>query len=345
MPIRNIISDLQSGNYKPVYFLQGEEPFYIDRISDYIANHALSEEEKSFNQSILYGLDTDIATVVSEAKRFPMMAEKQVVIVKEAQRIRNLIPSGEDAKSELLSYLENPQPSTVLVFCHKYKKIDARKKVGKAIKAAVEKNGVFYTSDKVKDWTLSTWISDHVQALGYRIDPRTSTILAEYLGNDLSKIDNELGKLFIDLKSGGQITLDLIEKNIGISKDFNVFELQNAMLKLNVQKANRIIIHFSKNLKDHPIQMLVATLHGFFYKIILLQYLQRRGRANEAAKVLRVNPYFIKDYQLGARNYSEKKLRRIIGYLRDADLKSKGIGNVSTDAGDLMKELVFKIMH
>lgn len=345
MPIRNIMADLRAGNYRPVYFLQGEEPFYIDRISDFIAEHALKEEERSFNQTILYGLDTDVATIVSEAKRFPMMAQRQVVIIKEAQRIRNLIPSGEDARSELLSYLDNPQPSTVLVFCHKYKKIDARKKVGKQLKSAVEKRGVFYTSDKVKDWKLTSWISDHVQSLGYHIDPRTATILAEYLGNDLSKIDNELGKLFIDLEPGGNITLELIESNIGISKDFNVFELQNAMLNGDVQKANRIIIHFSKNLKEHPIQMLVATLHGFFFKIMLMQYLQKLGRAGEAAKELRVNPYVLKDYQLGARNFTAKKLKSIISYLRDADLKSKGVNNVSTGPGDLMKELVFKVMH
>lgn len=345
MPIRNILADMRSGNYKPVYFLQGEEPFYIDRISDYIADHALTEDERSFNQTVLYGLDTDVGTIVSEAKRFPMMAQRQVVIIKEAQRIRNLIPAGEDAKSELVTYLENPQPTTVLVFCHKYKKIDARKKIGKRLKAAVEKHGVFFTSEKVKDWTLATWIADHVKALGYHIDPRTATIMAEYLGNDLAKIDNELGKLFIDLEKGGSITLDLIERHIGISKDFNVFELQNAMLKRDVNKANRIIIHFSKNLKDHPIQMLTATLYGFFFKILVLQYLQRKQRSNEAAKVLRVNPYFIKDYELGARTFSEKKLRSIIGYLKDADLKSKGIGNVSIDAGDLMKELVFKITH
>lgn len=336
---------MRSGKYKPVYFLHGEEPFYIDRISDYIAAHALSEDEKSFNQTVLYGLDTDVGTIVSEAKRFPMMAQRQVVIVKEAQRIRNLIPTGEDAKSELVAYLENPQPSTVLVFCHKYKKVDTRKKIGKKLKEAVEKNGVLYTSEKVKDWKLATWIGDHVKALGYHIDPRTATIMAEYLGNDLAKIDNELGKLFIELEKGGAITLDLIERHIGISKDFNVFELQNAMLNRDVNKANRIIIHFAKNPKEHPIMMLTATLYGFFFKIILLQYLQKRGRANEAAKVLRVNPYFLKDYELGARTFSEKKLRSIIGYLRDADLKSKGFGNVSTDTGDLMKELVFKITH
>lgn len=336
---------MRAGNYKPVYFLQGEEPFYIDRISDYVAEHALTEDEKSFNQTVLYGLDTDVGTIVSEAKRFPMMAQRQVVIIKEAQRIRNLIPTGEDAKSELLSYLENPQPTTVLVFCHKYKKIDSRKKIGKAIKAAVEKQGVFFTSEKIKDWNLSAWISEHVQSLGYHIDPRTATILAEYLGNDLGKIDNELSKLFIDLKEGGSITPDLIERNIGISKDYNVFELQNAILHRNVNKANRIIIHFSHNQKEHPIQMLVATLHGFFYKVMLLQYLQKRNRANEAAKVMRVNPYFLKDYQMGARNFTEKKLRSVFRYLREADNKSKGIDNVSTDSGDLMKELMFKVLH
>ncbi|MBI1288297.1 MAG: DNA polymerase III subunit delta [Flavobacteriales bacterium] len=345
MPIRNILADLRAGNYKPVYFLQGEEPFYIDRISDYIAEHALTEDERSFNQTVLYGLDTDVGTIVSEAKRFPMMAQRQVVIVKEAQRLRNLIPSGDDAKSELLAYVQNPQPTTVLVFCHKYKKIDARKKVGKDLKAAIEKNGVFFTSEKVKDWTLPTWISEHIQAQGYHIDPRTATILAEYLGNDLGKIDNELGKLFIDLEKGGSITPELIERNIGISKDFNVFELQNALLRRDVNKANRIIIHFANNIKEHPLPMLTATLYGYFYKIMLLQWLQQNQRGGDAARVLRVSPYFIKDYELGARTFSAKKLRSIMGYLRDVDLKSKGIGNVSTEPGDLMKELVFKIVH
>lgn len=345
MPIRNIMADMRAGKYKPVYFLQGEEPFYIDRISDYIAEHALTEDEKAFNQAVHYGRDVSPSAIVSEAKRFPMMAQRQVVIVKEAQDIRNLIPSGDDAKSELVSYLENPMPSTVLVICHKYKKIDSRKKAGKDLKAAVEKHGVFFTSEKVKDWTLPTWISDHVQSQGYHIDPRTATILGEYLGNDLSKIDNELGKLYIDLGPGGHITPDLIERNIGISKDFNVFELQNAMLNRDVEKANRIIIHFANNQKEHPIQMLTATLHGFFYKIMMLQWLQTNNRGGDAARVLKVNPYFIKDYQLGTRNFTHKKLRSIMAYLREVDLKSKGIDNISTDPGDLMKELVFKIMH
>ncbi|MFM1875547.1 MAG: polymerase subunit delta [Bacteroidota bacterium] len=345
MPIRNILADMRTGNFKPIYFLQGEEPFYIDRISDYIAEHALTEDERSFNQTVLYGLDTDVSTIVSEAKRFPMMAPRQVVIIKEAQMVKNLIPAGEDAKSELLNYLENPLPTTVLVICHKYKKIDSRKKIGKGIKAAAENNGVFYTSEKVKDYLLSGWISDHVQSLGYHIDPRTSTILAEYLGNDLAKIDNELGKLFIDLKPGESITPELIERSIGISKDFNVFELQNAILNRDVNKANRIVLHFGKNQKEHPIQMLVATLYSFFFKILLLHHLQQRGKAKDAARIMRINPYFLKDYQLGARTFSDKKLRNIIAYLREADLKSKGIDNVSTDAGDILKEFIFKVMH
>jgi DNA polymerase-3 subunit delta len=345
MPIRHIMAELRAGKFKPVYFLQGEEPFYIDQISDYIATHALTADERSFNQTVLYGLETDVSTIVSEAKRFPMMAERQVVIIKEAQLVRNLFPSGDEAKSELAAYVQNPLPSTILVICHKYKKIDSRKKLAKEFLKGIEDNGVLFTSDKIKDHTLATWISDHVMALGYRIDPRTATILAEYLGNDLSKIDNELGKLFIELKQGESISLDHIERNIGISKDFNIFELQNAILNRDVQKANRIIIHFSKNTKEHPIQMLTATLIGFFIKIITMQYLQQNNRANEAAKVLRVNPYFIKDYQLGARNFSQKKLKSIVAYLRETDLKSKGIDNPSTDQGDLMKELVFKIMH
>lgn len=345
MAFQKILSDLKAGKFQPVYFLQGEEPFYIDAISDFIAENALTEDERAFNQTVLYGLDTDVATIVSEAKRFPMMAQRQVVIIKEAQRIRNLIPTGDDPKSELLNYIQNPQPTTVLVFCHKYKKIDTRKKIGKGIKAGAEKNGVFFTSDKIKDWELSKWITDHVQALGYQIDPRTASILAEYLGNDLAKINNELGKLFIDLEKGGKLTPELIERNIGISKDYNIFELQNAILNRDVQKANRIIVHFAKHQKEHPIQMLLPTLHGFFYRIALLQYLQKRNRGSEATKVLRVNPYFIKDYQLGARTYSEKKLKAIFRYLSEADKKSKGIDNISTDNGDLLKEFVFKVMH
>lgn len=345
MSIQKILSDLQSGNFKPVYFLQGEEPFYIDKISDFIAENALTEDERSFNQTVLYGLDTDVATIVSEAKRFPMMAQRQVVIIKEAQRVRNLIPAGEDAKSELLNYFQNPQPTTVLVMCHKYKKIDARKKIGKGIKTAAEKHGVFFTSEKVKDWNLSSWIEERVKSLGYHTDPRTASILAEYLGNDLGKIENELGKLFIDLKKGEAITPELIERNIGISKDYNIFELQKAIINRDVAKANKIVLHFAKNQKEHPIQMVLPTLQGYFYKIILLQYLQKRNRGGEAAKVLKVNPYFIKDYQLGARTFSEKKLKAIFRYLREADVKSKGVDNPGTDSGELLKELIFKIMH
>lgn len=345
MPIRHIMADLRAGKYRPVYLLQGEEPFYIDRISEYIEQHALTEDERSFNQTVLYGLDTDIATIVSEAKRFPMMAQRQVVVVKEAQSIRNLLPNSDEQRSELVAYIENPQPTTVLVICHKYKKVDTRKKVGKDLLKAVEQNGVLFTSEKVKDHQLDNWITDFVKASGYHIDPRTANLLAEYLGNDLSKIDNELGKLFIDMQAGGTISMDLVEKKIGISKDYNIFEFQNALLNKDIQRANRIAIHFGKNQKEHPIQMLVPTLFGFFFRIMLAQNLIKRQKGAELAKELKVSPYFLKDYELGARVFSEPKLRRIIEYLREVDAKSKGIDNHSTEADDLLKELVFKITH
>lgn len=345
MSATDILTDVKKGNLKPVYFLQGEEPYDIDRISDAIEQHALTEEERSFNQSILYGKETDIQAVLSEAKRFPMMAPRQVVIVREAQEMRQLIPTGEDAKCALTAYAKQPQPTTVLVFCHKYKKLDGRKKQVKEFQKAVQAAGTFFTSERVKDWNLAGWITARVKERGYGVDPRTATLLAEYLGNDLSKIDNELSKLFIDMKPGEGVTAELVEENIGISKDYNVFELQNALLKRDVNKANGIILYFAQNIKQHPLPMLTAVLYSFFMKLLLAQKLISQNRAGEMAKVLRVNPYVLKDYQAGARSFSNKKLKRIISYLRETDVRSKGVDNHGTDHGDLMKELVFKITH
>lgn len=352
MPHTQILSELKAGKFRPIYFLQGEEAYYIDVISDYIQEHALTEDERSFNQSVLYGLDSDVGTVVSEAKRFPMMAPRQVVIVKEAHKLKNIIPSDdvkegkEERKGDLLAYAENPQPTTVLVICHKYKKVDARKKKAKDLLAAIERSGgVVFTSDKVKDYKLAEWIQALVTKQGYQIDPRTSGILAEYLGNDLSKITNELGKLYIGLPKGGKVTPELIERNIGISKDFNVFELQSAMTDRNVEKANRILIHFANNPKEHPIQMLLPVMHGFFFKVALLRYAMRAKDRPDPAKLLGVNPYFMKDYTKAASVFDDDKLKRIMAYLRDADIQSKGVDNPSTDHGDIMKELIYKVMH
>jgi DNA polymerase III subunit delta len=358
MAHEKILSELKAGKYRPVYFLQGDEPYFIDLISDYIQEHALTEDERSFNQSVLYGLDTDVATVVSEAKRFPMMAERQVVIVKEAHKLRNLIPneSGDEdkpvkkkepeKKGELLAYCEKPQPTTVLVICHKYKKIDTRKKKAKDLLAAIETNGgVVFTSERIKDYKVAEWIQAHVTQQGYRIDPRTSGILAEYLGNDLGKIMNELGKLYISMKPGGNVTPELIEQNIGISKDYNMFELQSALVARDVFKANRIIAHYAYNPKDHPIQMLLPVLHSFFFKVALMHHVQRSQGKLDAARTLGVAPFFLKDYQQAAAVFNDKRVRTIMARLREADIRSKGVDNPSTGHGDIMKELVYHILH
>jgi DNA polymerase III subunit delta len=349
MPHNQIISEMKAGKFRPIYFLQGEEAYYIDLISDHIQECALSEDERSFNQTILYGLDSDVAAVVSEAKRFPMMAPRQVVIVKEAQRLKNLIPGDDgkdDKKGELLAYAESPQPTTVLVICHKYKKVDARKKKAKDLLAAIERSGgVVFTSEKVKDYKLADWVQTLIAKQGYQIDPRTAGILADYLGNDLGKITNELSKLYIGLEKGSKITPELIERNIGISKDFNVFELQSAITDRNVEKANRILIHFANNPKEHPIQMLLPVMHGFFFKVALLRYAMRAKDRPDPAKLLGVNPYFMKDYTKAASVFDDGKLKQIMAHLRDADIQSKGVDNPSTDHGDIMKELIYKVMH
>lgn len=357
MAHEKILSELKAGKYRPVYFLQGDEPYFIDLISDYIQEHALTEDERSFNQSVLYGLDSDVSTVVAEAKRFPMMAERQVVIVKEAQKLRNLVPTEPDdeskkkkgepeKKGELLAYCEHPQPTTVLVICHKYKKLDTRKKKAKDLLAAIEASGgVVFTSEKIRDYKVAEWIQSHVTHQGYRIDPRTAALLAEYLGNDLGKIINEVGKLYISLKEGGTVTPELIEQNIGISKDYNIFELQSALISKNVFKANRIITHYAYNPKEHPIQMLLPVLHSFFFKVTLMHHVQRSQGKLDAARTLGVAPFFLKDYQQAAAVFNDKRVRTIMARLREADIRSKGVDNPSTGHGDIMKELVYHILH
>lgn len=357
MPHTQILAELKAGKFRPIYFLQGEEPHYIDLISDYIQEHALTEDERSFNQTVLYGLDSEVGSIISEAKRFPMMSQRQVVIIKEAQKLKGLVPNEEEEagkknekkvekKGDMLAYAENPQPTTVLVICHKYKKIDSRKKKAKDLLSAIEKSGgVVFTSEKIKDYKLADWILALVTKQGYQMDARTAGILAEYLGNDLSKISNELGKLYISVAKGGKITPELIEKNIGISKDFNVFELQNALIERDVVRANRIIIHFENNPKEHPIQMLLPVLHSFFFKVGMLHFANSSGGKLDPAKLLGINPYFMKDYSKAASVFNAQKLERIMGYLRDADNQSKGVDNPSTGHGDIMKELLFKILH
>tara|TARA_B110000240_G_scaffold55254_1_gene62884 strand:- start:543 stop:1478 length:936 start_codon:yes stop_codon:yes gene_type:complete len=310
----------------------GEETFYIDKISEHISKNILSEEEKEFNQTTLYGKDIDVSTIISEAKQFPFGSEYRVVIVKEAQDIRTI--------EKLESYLDQPSPSTILVICYKYKKIDKRKSFGKNL----SKKSVLFDSKKLYDNQVPTWIKAHIKDLGYSIDDKSCRILTEYLGADLSKINNELSKLILNLEKGESITPKIIEENIGISKDFNIFELQNALGTKDILKANRIIKHFTENPKNHPFVLTISSLFSYFQKIMIYQNLKDKSNKN-AASELGVNPFFISQYQTAAKNYSMSKLFKIFTYLKENDLKSKGIGNPSTPEGELLKELTFKILH
>ncbi len=329
--VKAIISDIKKGNIKPIYFLMGEEPYYIDGISNYIENTILSEEEKGFNQMTLYGRDISIEDIVSNAKRYPMMAERQVLIVKEAQDLHRTIEN-------LVSYAENPQPTTVLVLCYKYKKLDKRKKLIKAI----TKTGVVFESKKLYDNQVPDWIKRVLAGKGYTITPKASLMLVEFLGNDLSKVNNELEKLQLILKPGEQITPQIIEENIGISKDFNNFELQNAIGEKNIKKAYAIIQYFSQNPKNNPLLMTTALLYGFFSKLLKYHALTNKG---DAARTLGINPYFVKDYQTAARNYPMKKVSAIIGAIREIDMKGKGVGAANLPQADLLKELLLKIFN
>lgn len=329
---KQLIEDLKAQKYAPVYLLTGEENYYIDLVSDYFENKVIAEELRDFDQTVVYGRETDMKTVVSLAKRYPMMSPVQLVLVKEAQDI---------AKDwELLAdYLDHPQPQTLLVFCYRHKKMDKRTKTYKAISS----KGVVYEKNKMRDYEVPDWIARIVTQQGYQITQKGAVLIAESLGNDLGKIVNELSKVYISLPKGTVINEDVIETNIGISKDYNVFELQNAIGRRDVAQCTRIVNHLAANPKEYPIQMLLPLLYGFFIKVMLFH---QEPDKKKAMAVMNVNPYFLKDYETAARNYTLGKLASCIGYLYDADLRSKGVrnnGNV-TD-GELLKELVFKITH
>ncbi len=331
--VKKIVSDIKNGNIKPIYFLMGEEPYYIDKISEFIDKNVLAEEEKGFNQMVLYGRDVTIDDIVGNAKRFPMMAERQVVIVKEAQELSRTI-------EKLVDYAENPQPSTVLVMCYKYKKIDKRKKLYKV----VAKNGVIFEGKKLYENQVADWIRRVLAGAKYSIEPKAAQMLVEFLGTDLSKINNEVEKLKLIVPAGSQITADQIEENIGISKEFNNFELRKAIGTRNGLKAHRIINYFTQNPKDNPLVVTISLLYGFFSQVLQYHGLSDKSQRN-VASALKINPYFVKDYSEAANNYPMKKVSRIIASLREADVKSKGVGAANLPQGDILKELLVKIMR
>jgi DNA polymerase-3 subunit delta len=328
-----IMSDLRNRIFKPVYFLAGEEPYYIDIITDYIQDKVLPEDEKAFNQMILYADDTNIASIIDIARRFPMMASHQVVIIREAQSLKRI--------DDLAIYLERPLPSTILVFCYKYKSLDKRTKLVKIL----ESHGVYFESLRLRDYQIPGWIDSYLMKKGIKTDPSASTMLTEYLGTDLHKIANELDKLIITLPAGKPvINTSIIEQNIGISKDYNNFELQKAVGERNIVKANMIVRYFANNQKDNPITLSIASLFGFFSKILLYHYLPDKSKNNVAA-ALKVNPFFVRDYESAASKYNASKTVQIISLLRTFDMKSKGFCDGGTEPGDLLKELVYRILH
>ncbi len=333
MEFNTILRDLKNKNYKPIYFLMGEEPYYIDLITNYIASNVLDESEKALNQLVFYGKDTTVTDVINTARRYPMMASHQVVIVKEAQTLNDI--------DNLCYYAEAPLRSTILVINYKYKSLDGRKKLSRII----SEKGVLFESKKLYDDKIPGWITNWLKERRKDIELKASVLLAEFLGNDLGKIVNELEKLIITLpEESDTITAEHIEKNIGISKDYNNFELNKALIQKNVLKANRIINYFDKNQKNNPIYITISSLYYLFSRVLLYHDIKDKSKRN-VASALNINPFFVSDYELAARAYTHSEVVRIISLLREYDLKSKGYGNVSMPPGELLKELVYRILH
>lgn len=351
-----IIRDIEMKQFKPIYFLMGEEPYFIDLITDKIESDILDEASRAFCQTVVYGRDVSLDQVISLAKGFPMMGDRQVVIVKEAQDLKEFkrakkeddddddAPSDDGAKSDkssmalLEQYVNQPAPTTILVFAMKNKKLDKRLKFYKTL----EKTGVIFDSEKIRDYKMAEWIKNYVRQNGYGIDAKVAEILAEYLGTDLSKVVNEISKLAILLPKGTEITAQHIEDNIGISKDFNVWELQKALGTKDILKANRIIHYFENNPKSNPIQMVLPSLYGYFTKLAVYISLPDKS---QAASVMGVAPYAINDYKAASAKYDARKVERILGYLRSADRQVKGLEGFRMEQGDIYRELIYKTLH
>lgn len=333
MSYGEILKDLKARKFAPLYLLQGEESYYIDLLSDFMEKNILSEAEKGFNQTVFYGKDTDMLSIISAAKRYPMMSDYQLILVKEAQSVKKW--------DELAAYAENPLRSTVLVFCYKYGSLDKRLKVSKTIL----KNGVVLDSKKLYESQVPGWINEYLAGKGYRTNPRACALISEYLGNDLEKIANELDKMVLNFPPGTEIDDRKVSENIGISKDFNVFELTSALAKKDIFKANRIITYFAANPREHPLVVVMGALAGFFTKVLMYHSLRDRSKQSVASN-LKVNPFFVGEYQQAAGNYPPAKLPEIFSLLRSYDMRSKGVNNTgNTDHGELMKELIFRIVN
>lgn len=329
-----LLADFRKKNFKPVYLLMGEEPYFIDVLSDFLEKNVLSEDEKEFNQTIVYGKETNIDSIINLAKRYPIMSNYQLIVVKEAQHIKSY--------DNLSFYLQNPQSTTILVFCYKYGALDKRKKVV----TDIGKTGVVFESKKLYENQIPSWIVAEAKRIGLSVEIKAANMIAEFLGTDLGRIKNELEKLRIITQqtNTNSITPEIVERNIGISKDYNVFELQKALGKKDILTTNQIVNYFKKNKKNNPLVKILPVLFNFFANVLLYHSLQDKSQYN-VASVLKINPYFVNDYASAARNYPQEKVIKIIHSIREADAQQKGIGNVSTDEGEILRLLVFKILH
>lgn len=335
MDYQKILSQLKKRQFAPIYFLHGSEPYFIDIISDYIENHVLTDAEKSFNQSIFYGKEIkDAKTLIDTAYRYPMMASHQVVIVKEAQEMRSL--------KDVRPYIEKPVPTTILVFCHKHKSFNTNTKLGKALK----KNAVVLKTKKLYDNQVPDWISAYLKEKKYKVRPDAAELMAEYLGVNLSTVANELDKLMINLPPSTTVTTDHVEENIGISKEYNIFELQKALGQKDELKVARIVNNFTANPKKNPLILVIGTLYNYFSKVYMYHFVKNQSE-KEILKALSLrSSWFLKEYKMAARNYNKPRMEAVIGILREYDLKSKGVdfNTVRTKDGELLKEMIWRIM-
>jgi len=333
MSFQEVLEQVKKKSFHPLYFLEGEESFYIDQISDLLEENVLQEHEKSFNLSIFYGRDTDPNQLMNSARQFPMGSAYQLILLKEAQAMSKL--------ESLLPYIQKPLSSTILVISYKYGKLDRRTQFSKALL----KSAYHVESKKLYEDKIPAWIQDFVQSKGFKIDLRASNLLADYLGNDLSKISGELNKLMVGMEKGSSIQSDLIEKNIGISREYNVFELGTALGARDIEKVYKILFYFSSNPKENPLVVTLGFLGTFFTKVLSFHALKGLDRNSLAGK-LGVNPYFLVQYETAAKNFPMTQIPGIISQIRLADVQSKGVDiGPNTQDFDIMKELIYKILH
>jgi len=334
MTFEQIASDIKNRKFSPIYLFMGDEPYYIDELTNSLIGSVLPEDERDFNQHILYGMETDVASVITLARSFPMMSEYQLIVIKEAQNLSKI--------EDLEIYTKNPLNTTILVLNYKNGTLDKRKKLS----ASIEKNGVILESKKIPEYKMPAFIASYIQSKGLSTDQKSAQMLSDYLGNDLSKLTNEIAKLLIAIPQGQkQITAELIEENIGISKDFNNYELLKAVIDKNVFKTNQIADYFEKNPKNNPMIVTLVVLFNFFSNLMICYWAKNKTEQGIAAELGFRNTFQAKDYVIALRNYNAFKCMEVISLLRVYDGKCKGVNNISTSAGELLKELLYKITH